>query len=60
MFKKKKKKPQKNAPPPPRFDKCAWCEKPVNLNGMFTCDGAGETLHIECFNKRWELLKNEG
>lgn len=44
----------------PRYHKCCWCEKNINLNGFeYVCDGAGETLHYDCFNERWGIIRNE-
>jgi hypothetical protein len=42
----------------PKPSKCAWCGGSFDYNKHdWLVDGAGEELHVRCFNERWLIMK---
>lgn len=55
-----KQKTKQRAPKDPRWDRCVWCEKPVNLNANdWVCDGHKEILHYDCFTERLGIINED-
>ena len=54
-----KKKKKTKAQIEPRYKQCVYCNRKLDLNGHnWVCDGSGDVLHTECFNRRWGLIKD--